>query len=198
MNEKEIIDNFERYKKFLLRVSDRREQLEEFLDKWGDRIATSPGHDRSNRHAACAGGLVRRSLQTLTNARELSKLSAFADKEIDTDSVIITSLLYDIGRFGDDSGDYYIPQTSSWHIEKGNLYTYNPNIKRMSHTHRGLYFLQAAGIYLTQDEWITILTQPGQHDDVKFYEGFETPLASLLHTAIRMTNMQDFSGPENN
>jgi hypothetical protein len=198
MSESEILSNFEKFKKLLLRVESRKEQLSAFLEKYGERIATSPGHDRNNRHAACPGGLIKRNLQTFSNARELSKMTAFADKEIDLDSVIITTLLHDIGRMGDDTGDYYVAQTSSWHLEKGNYYTYNPNIMRMTHPHRGLYLLQAEGIPLTQDEWIAIMSQPTQHDDAKFYVGFESPLASLLHTSIRMTNMLDFCGPENN
>lgn len=197
MTEEEIVSNFEKFKKILLRVSGRRDSIEKFLAKYEDRIATAPGHDRSNRHAGQPGGFVKRSLTTLTVARDLCSISAFADKNLDIDSVIVVSLLHDIGRIGDDSGDYYVPQTSSWHVEKGNLYTYNPNIRRMTHPHRGLYLLQAEGISLTQDEWIAIATQSGSGEENKFYTGLDIALASLLQTSVRITSMLDYSGPEN-
>lgn len=196
MSESEIIENYEKYRKLLLKVSSRREQIERFLEKYGDRIATAPGHDRASRHAAAPGGLVKRCLTTLTNARDLASMRAFSDKEIDIESIIVVSLLHDIGRIGDDVGDFYVPQTSSWHIERGNLYTFNPDIRRMTHTHRGLYFLQSEGIPLLQEEWMAIISQPSAHDDGKFYLGHETPLMALLHAAIRMTGMLDIAGPE--
>jgi hypothetical protein len=198
MSESEILENFEKFKKILMKVDDRRDSLESFLEKYGDRIATAPGHDRNNKHAAAPGGLVKRSLQTFLNARELCKLPAFAEKEIEIESIIVASLLYDIGRIGDDVGDYYMPQTSSWHAERGNLYVYNPEIRRMTHPHRGLYLLQAEGVRLSQDEWMAIVSQPGPYEDGKFYLGHETPLMSLLHAAIKIVGMQDSCGPENN
>lgn len=198
VSENEIIENFEKFKKILLKVVERRESLEHFVEKYGDRIATAPGHDRNNRRSAEPGGLVRRALQTLSNARELAKMPAFSEKEISIDSVIITSLLHDIGRIGDDTGDFYLPQTSSWHIERGNLYTYNPELKRMTHPHRGLYLLQAEGIQLTQDEWMAIVSQSNAYEESKFYVGNESPLMSLLHSAIKITSMTDVCGPDNN
>lgn len=192
----EIVQNFEKFRKILLKVESRKEPLEAFLDKYSDRIATSPAHDRNNRLSASPGGFVKRSLSTFANARDLSRMPAFAEKEIDIESVIICSLLHDIGRIGDDVGDFYIPQTSSWHIERGNLYTFNPDIKRMMHPHRGLYLLQSEGISLTQDEWIAIASQPHMYEDGKFYNGNEVPLSALLHAAIRLSSMADVCGPE--
>lgn len=198
MSENEIVENFEKFRKILLKAETRKESIERFLEKYADRIATAPGHDRSNRHAAAPGGLVKRSLQTFANARDLCKLPAFADKEISIESIIIVSLLHDIGRIGDDTGDFYMPQTSSWHIERGNLYTHNPEIRRMTHPHRGLYLLQAEGVNLTQDEWMSIVSQPNLYEEGKFYAGNEIPLMALLHTALKITGMQDLCGPENN
>lgn len=192
----EIVQNFEKFRKILLKVESRKAALEAFLDKYSDRIATSPAHDRNNRFSASPGGFVNRSLSTFVNARDLSRMPAFAEKEIDIESVIICSLLHDIGRIGDDVGDFYIPQTSSWHIERGNLYTFNPDIKRMMHPHRGLYLLQSEGIKLTQDEWIAIVSQPHMYEDGKFYNGNEVPLSALLHAAIRLSSMADVCGPE--
>ena len=197
MSESEIILNFEKYRKLLLKVESREPAIEPFLEKYAERIATAPGHDRSNRHAASPGGLVRRSLQTFANARELCKIPSFAEKEIDIESVIVVSLLHDIGRIGDETGDFYVPQTSSWHIERGNLYTHNPDLRRMTHPHRGLYLLQAEGVSLTQDEWMTMISQPNIYEDGKFYSGNDIPLMALLHTALKITGMQDACGPEN-
>jgi len=197
MSESEIISNFEKFSKVLLKVSDRRDSLSKFLEKYGERIATAPAHDKSNRKSASPGGLVKRSLQTLVTARELCGMSAFADKNIDPGSVIIVSLLHDIGRIGDDVGDFYVPQTSSWHVERGNLYTYNQDIKRMTHPHRGLYLIQREGINLTQDEWMAIVSQSNAYEESKFYAGNESSLMTLLHTAIKITSIVDLCGQDN-
>lgn len=197
MNDNEIIENFEKFRKLLLRVSDRRDVLEKFLEKYADRIATAPAHDRNNRLSAAPGGLVRRALNTLAAARDLSKMPAFAEKEINAESIIIVSLLHDIGRIGDATGDYYLPQTSSWHIERGNLYTYNPEIKRMTHPHRGLCLIQSEGIVLTQDEWMAIVSQSNAYEESKFYIGNESPVMTLLHTSIKISSMLDLCGQEN-
>jgi len=197
MNDNEIIENFEKFRKLLLRVSDRREALEKFLEKYADRIAVAPGHDRNNRLSAAPGGLVRRSLNTLAVARDLSKMAAFAEKEISAESIIIVSLLHDIGRVGDATGDYYLPQTSSWHIERGSLYVFNPDIKRMTHPHRGLCFLQSEGVILTQDEWMAIVSQSNAYEESKFYIGNESPVMTLLHTSIKISSMLDLCGQEN-
>lgn len=196
MSESELLANFEKFCKVLSKVEDkeRAESIERFLSEYGDRIATAPGHDRNDRHSASPGGLVKRALDTLKAAREVSRLSSFADSDISLDSIIITCLLHDIGRIGDENGDYYIPQKSDWHREKGNLYTYNPEIRRMTHVHRGLCLLQHSGIRLTQDEWLTIATQTGgAHEENRFYNGYESPLAILLQTAIKLASIQDLS-----
>lgn len=198
MRESEIIENFEKFRKILLKVTDRRASIEKFLDKHGDRIATAPGHDRNNKRSSVPGGLVKRSLQTFANARELCNMAAFSDSDISIESVIVVSLLHDIGRIGDETGDFFLPQTSSWHIERGINYVYNPDIKRMTHTHRGLYMLQSSGVTLTQEEWMSIVAQSSAYDENKFYVGNETPLMTLLQTAIRITSMQDVCGPSDN
>ena len=69
----------------------------------------------------------------------------------------------------------------------------------MSQVHRGLYLLQSEGIILTQDEWIAILTHQGpSSDENKFYINFEPKLAILLQMAVKLAQMQDFQGTENN
>jgi hypothetical protein len=200
VSETEILANFEKYCKILSKVEDpeRAAAIKKLLDEQGDRIATTPGHDRSDRHSATPGGMVKRALDTLRNAKEIINMRAFSGAGISLDSIIITCLLHDIGRIGDENGDYYVPQQSSWHREKGNYYTYNPNIRRMTHPHRGLYILQSYGVSLTQDEWTAIATQMGgNHEENRFYNGFETPLSTLLQMAIKLSSMQDFCGPEN-
>jgi hypothetical protein len=199
VSESEILANFEKYCKILSKVEgERAAAIKKFLDENGDRIATAPGHDRHDRHSAAPGGMVKRALDTLKNAREIVGMRAFTETSVTLDSLIVVCLLHDIGRIGDENGDYYLPQTSSWHLEKGNYYTYNPKIRRMTHPHRGLYLLQKSGIYLSQDEWTAIATQTGgSHEENRFYNGYETPLAALLQMAIKLSSMQDFCGPEN-
>jgi hypothetical protein len=62
----------------------------------------------------------------------------------------------------------------------------------MTHPHRTLYILQNAGITLSLDEWIAILTQNGTaSEENRFYQGCENNLAVILQSAIRLAVMKE-------
>ncbi len=187
--EEKIIKNFEVYQKLLSKVGDRSDAISQFLDRHSDRIATCPSHNLSKRSTASPGGLIEHSLTTLKIAR---KLVESTQTTISPESLTIVCLLHEIGKIGSEDKDYFQPQTSSWHQERGQVYTYNPDLPKMTHPHRSLYLLQNAGITLTLDEWIAILTQNGNaSEENRFYQGCENNLAVILQSAIRLAVMKE-------
>lgn len=187
--EEKIIKNFEMFQKLLSKVGDRSEVIAAFLEKYGERIAVCPSHNVSKRATAAPGGLVEHSLNTFKIARKLVEATA---TEIDPASLAIVCLLHEVGKIGDEERDYFIPQNSDWHRERGNVYTYNPDLPKMTHAHRTLYILQESGIKLTLDEWIAILTQHGTaSEENRFYQGCENNLAVILQSAVRMSVMKE-------
>lgn len=187
--EEKIIKNFEVFQKLLSKVGDRSTAIAAFLEKYGERIAVCPSHGVSKRSTSAPGGLVEHSLNTFKIARKLVEAAGVG---IDPESLAIVCLLHEVGKIGDDEFDYFIPQNSDWHRERGNVYTYNPELPKMTHTHRTLYILQRSGINLLLDEWIAILTQHGSaSEENRFYQGCENNLAVILQSAVRIAVMKE-------
>jgi len=187
--EEKIIKNFEVFQKLLSKVGDRSTAIAAFLEKYGERIAVCPSHGVSKRSTSAPGGLVEHSLNTFKIARKLVEAAGVG---IDPESLAIVCLLHEVGKIGDDEFDYFIPQNSDWHRERGNVYTYNPELPKMTHTHRTLYILQRSGINLSLDEWIAILTQHGSaSEENRFYQGCENNLAVILQSAVRIAVMKE-------
>jgi hypothetical protein len=184
-----VISNFETFQKILSKTGDRSAALERFLETYGERIAVCPSHNLSKRSTSSAGGLVEHALQTFRIARKLVEATGV---QVSPESLAIVCLLHEVGKIGDESRDYFVPQTSSWHVERGQVYTYNPDIPKMTHPHRTLYLLQTSGVHLTLDEWIAILVQSGtSSEENRFYAGCENNLAVVLQSAIRMAVMKE-------
>lgn len=188
MQEK-IISNFELFQKILTKTGSRADSIGEFITKHGERIAVCPSHNLAKRSTSAPGGLVEHALNTFKIARKLVEASGV---DINQESLAITCLLHEIGKIGDDTNDYFVSQDSSWHRERGQVYTYNPDIPKMTHPHRTLFLLQSNGVHLSLDEWIAILTQHGTaSDENRFYAGCENNLAVILQSAIRISVMKE-------
>jgi hypothetical protein len=187
--EEKIISNFQMFQKILLKAGDRAANISKFLDTCGERIAVCPSHNLVKRSTSAPGGLVEHALNTFKIARKLVEASGVS---VNPESLAIVCLLHEIGKIGDNEKDYFIAQDSSWHRERGQVYTYNPDLPKMTHAHRTLFLLQANGINLDMDEWIAILTQQGTaSEENRFYSGCENNLAVILQTAIRMAVMKE-------
>jgi hypothetical protein len=188
MQEK-IISNFELFQKILTKTGDRSQSIENFIENFGERIATCPSHNLVKRTTSSPGGLVEHALTTFKIARKLVETSGI---NINQESLAIVCLLHEIGKIGDEEKDYFVAQDSSWHRERGQVYTYNPDLPKMTHAHRTLYLLQTNGIKLTMDEWIAILTQHGTaSEENRFYSGCENNLAVVLQSAVRLAVMKE-------
>jgi hypothetical protein len=189
MQEK-IISNFEVFQKILkTKTGARAPALGKFLDQFGERIVVCPSHNLVKRSTAAPGGLVEHALNTYKIARKIVEAS---DTSVDAESLVIVCLLHEIGKIGDNEKDYFVSQDSSWHRERGQIYTYNPDLPKMTHAHRTLFMLQANGIMLSMDEWIAILTQAGtSSEENRFYAGCENNLAIVLQSASRLAVMKE-------
>lgn len=188
MQEK-VISNFETFQKILNKVGSRAPEISAFLDKFGERIAICPSHNLVKRSTSAPGGLVEHALSTFKIARKLVETSGI---EVNPESLAIVCLLHEVGKIGDEDKDYFVSQDSNWHRERGQVYTYNPDLPKMTHAHRTLYILQSSGIRLSMDEWIAILTQAGtSSEENRFYSGCENNLAVILQSATRLAVMKE-------
>lgn len=183
MNVENLEENWEIFRKLSLKVgSGREEAITKLLDDCDQQILETPYRDRNDWLTSCPGGLVFHSLLTLKHAKGILK---GVEWQIDPGSVALVCLFHDIGKIGVPKGpSYFLPQESSWHLERGQNYTYNPTIQKMTHPHRSLCTLQSYGVRLTDEEFVAILTAGGPGlDENRFYHGGETKLSTLLTVA---------------
>lgn len=188
----QIKDNFDKFRGFIENLGDRAENALALVDHLGERLALCPASARKEYHLAIPGGLVDHSLRVMHNAMKISK-SFFTSSNISTESIVLASLLHDIGKCGSEDHDNYLPQESEWHREKcGEFYVTNKEIPFMPHSHRSVYLLQKFNVNLTQDEYVAILTHDGMSlDQNKAYNMKQPILAVIVSMADMIATMQE-------
>jgi hypothetical protein len=111
------------------------------------------------------------------------------------------ALLHDLGKMGQQEGEYYQPNDSQWHVDKlGMIYKFNTDIPAMKVPERSLFILQEIGCKVTQNEFITIKIHDGLYDESnKFYfmsgqkeTRLRTHLPLLMHQADHMAAQIEF------
>ena len=149
----------------------------------GMSFYTSPASSREEYHSCYPGGLMTHSLNVV---RYLLKLNEI-DSSYDRKTLIFVGLFHDIGKTGDCNVDYYLPNNSAWHRERGILYEINKECKYMLTSDRGLFIMQNHGIKLSYDEFMAIKLNDGMYDDANRSYGMNEPkLALLTHWADMM------------
>lgn len=146
----------------------------------------------STQHHLCRkGGLAEHSLNVLEVAFDLSNtLCDIVPKE----SIIIVSLLHDIGKMGQFNKPNYVPNMLKGRATKANPnpepyqsdtkpYISNPELMYVDHEVRALSIISKY-IDLTEEEQQAILWHNGLYGPFKYeIQGKETPLYMILHWA---------------
>lgn len=142
-------------------------------------------------HLSKEGGLAEHSLNVLEVAEELRDDLAF---NLPRESVIICSLLHDIGKMGQYNKPNYVPNMLKGRATKANTnpepyqsttkpYISNPDLFNVPHEVRSIVIISKF-IELTEEEQFAILYHNGMYGDLKYQlNGKETSLYMLLHFA---------------
>ena len=188
LSEEQLIQNYEKYKSLLLQTGDHRSaQLEALIDHFGNRFVLCPASSKKQLHAAYPGGLIDHSLRVLKNATRMIKVAQDVYGDIPDESVVFAALFHDLGKTGDGVVDYYVPNKSDWHRERGILYEINKECRFMQTSERGLFILQNYGITMSYDEYLAIRLNDGMYDQTNAaYRMNEPKLALLTHWADMM------------
>ena len=175
-----IESNWETFDKLCRRLSDHN--LNNLLDKLGERMVMCPASSRLDQYSAYPGGLIEHSLAVAGTLRGINDSQSLG---LEVAAILKVSLLHDLGKIGDNKRELFIEQDSDWHRDKlGQMYKYNENLQKMSVSHRTLFLLQSFGVALTCDEWIAIQLAQGSHfEENRFYVGSEPTLALALQQA---------------
>lgn len=146
----------------------------------------------STQHHLCKeGGLAEHSLNVFETMEKLSEAigTEVRDNKL-FDSIIICSLLHDIGKCGRYGKPYYIENYLTKKDKEGNPirseakpYVTNPDLLNVPHEIRSVSIIEKF-IDLTEDEYYAILYHNGLYGDLKYQiSNKETELYMLLHFA---------------
>ena len=152
-----ITANWVLYKNLVSKIEDdeKRDACLSICEKLSDRAPVCPASTKTEYVGCFTGGLVWHSLNVVKMMKELVKLY---NVELSADSIIITGLFHDIGKIGNLEEDYYYPQNSTWHRDKGILFEINSNLSNISVATRSLYWLNQFHCPLSEDEIAAILS----------------------------------------
>ena len=128
----------------------------------------SPASTRLGHHNCFAGGYVDHVIRVIEASLVFEKVwDRFGQKkDYTTEELVFAAINHDLGKLGTNEQPMYLPNDSQWHIEKqGMLYKYNTNITHMRVADRSLFYLQKAGIEVSENEFLTIKLHDGLYEE---------------------------------
>lgn len=198
LTEKQVQENYEYFLEFL-KEKFSGERLKGLLtmyseDNLGLQLATAPASGKKSYHYAHTGGYLQHVMDVELASRGVQKVYTTIKGEIDytEEERIMAALHHDLGKLGDETGAYYLPNTEQWSIDKqGLIFKHNTKAQFWKVADRALYNLQRFGIVLTWKEVLAIKLADGLYDEAaEFYlktydpeKGLKTNLPRIIHVA---------------
>ena len=199
LTEQQILDNWNKLIKLVEDTfeGERKEKLIKMYKHFEDRMVTAPASGKAAYHNAMVGGYVEHVLHVTDCAVQLKKLweSNGANINFTEEELIFAALHHDLGKVGDLTEDYYIPQDSEWHRKnRGEIFKHNPNLQYMTVTDRAIFILNHFQITMSEWEYIGLRLTDGLYEDAnKTYLMSYNPdwslksnIAYILHQADMM------------
>jgi hypothetical protein len=198
--------NWDRYTKVITDSfpKERTDILLPFLSKYQERMMMMPASSKNWYHSAFAGGYTDHVLRVYDCANKLYDIWVEMGGDTSTytrEEMHFAALFHDLGKMGQQEGEFYVPNDSQWHVEKlGQTYKFNTDIPSMKVPERTLFLLQEIGCKVTQNEFITIKIHDGLYDESnKFYlmsgqkeTRLRNHLPLLMHQADHMAAQIEF------
>ena len=148
-----------------------------------ERYVLCPASSRREYYSCFPGGLSYHNLFVRFVMQNLAKVMSYNISEA---NLLKIAFLHEIGKLGTKEHEYYIPQKSDWHREKGMYYEINPDIQYMKVSQRSLFLINQYDIPLSEQEYLAILLHDGQSDSCNSSYKFKEPtLVLLLQNAVQ-------------
>lgn len=174
--------------------SPRKKKLIEFYKHREITLATSPASTKLHHHNCFAGGYIEHVNRVVDLALVLDRVwDKFGQaKDYTEDELVFCAINHDLGKLGTDEQPFYLPNDSSWHVEKqGAHFKYNPALDHMRISDRSLFYLQQAGISMNEKEYLAIKVHDGLYEEANksylmpYGHEFEikSNLSHILHQA---------------
>lgn len=199
LTEEQILKNWNKLIKLIEDTfeGERKDKLLEMYKYFEDRMSVAPASGKAAYHNAMVGGYVEHVLHVTDCAVKIKNLweSERAMINFTEEELIFAALHHDLGKVGDLTEDYYIPQDSEWHRKnRGEIFKHNPNLQYMTVTDRAIFILNHFGIKMSEWEYIGLRLTDGLYEDAnKTYLMSYNPdwslksnIAYILHQADMM------------
>ena len=178
----------------------RKQALIDLYEKLSERVLTAPASSHSARHNCFPGGyidhvnrVVKVALKLYDTWKELgSNTSNFTKEEL-----VFAAINHDLGKIGSMTDEYYIPNDSKWHVERGQIYKINPVLQFMKVPDRSVFLLHQNNIAVSENEYLAIKLHDGLYS--KGNESYlmagqpefslKTDLPILLHHADHLATL---------
>jgi hypothetical protein len=201
LSAEQMIQNLERFYQLIdehIPVT-RANQLKTFYKSIEETLTMSPASSKASNHNCFAGGYLDHVIRVTEGALVLQKVwDKFGqNKSYTTEELVFSAINHDLGKLGTNDNPIYVPNDSQWHIEKqGAYYKYNTDVTYMRIADRSLFYLQQAGIPVTENEFIAIKIHDGLYEEANksYYMSFSpdnrlrSNLAYILHQADLMAS----------
>jgi len=170
LSHEEMMENLNKFYSLIDKyiTGDRKSKLKALYESISSTLVMSPASNKLDSYNCFAGGYIDHVIAVTESALIVEKVwDKFGQKKnYTTEELVFSAINHDLGKLGTNSEPYYIPNDSQWHVEKqGILYKYNGNMTHMKISERSLFYLQKAGIPITENEFISIKTNAGLYDE---------------------------------
>ena len=176
---------------------DRLRKLKTMYTYFEDRMCMAPASAKEHYHNAHVGGYVEHVLHVIDCALQINNLWKNNGATIDftDEELIFAAMHHDLGKVGDLTGDYYIPQDSDWHRKnQGAIFKHNGDLHFMTVTDRAVFLLQHFKIPMTELEYLGLRLTDGMYEEANknYYVSYQperqlkSNIAYILHQADSM------------
>lgn len=200
LTEQELLQNLEKFYTYIDNyiTGDRAQKLKKFYADREETLVTSPASSKLSHHNCFVGGYIDHVLRVTESALIIDRLwdKMGQIKNYSLEELVFSALNHDLGKLGTNDQPFYLPNDSQWHIDKqGAYYKYNPSMTHMRIADRSLFYLQEAGIPVSENEYLSIKLHDGLYEEANkaYYMPYgtefsiKTNLVFILHQADLMS-----------
>lgn len=177
---------------------ERGKKLTAFYKSIEETLTMSPASSKLEHHNCFPGGYLDHVLRVVEGALILNKVwDRFGQKKsYSSEELVFSAINHDLGKLGTNEQPFYVPNDDQWQVDKrGIMYKFNYD-NHMRVADRSLFFLQKAGIDMSEAEYIAIKIHDGLYEEAnKPYlltfspeAHLKTMLPHVLHQADLMAS----------
>jgi hypothetical protein len=195
----QMVDNVNKFYEYIDKyiTGTRKDQLKKFYNSLEQTLAESPASSKDSHHNCFPGGYLDHVLRVTDMALYIDRVwDKFNQKKNYTiEELVFSCLNHDLGKLGTNAEPFYIPNDSDWHIKnQGAHYKYNNKMTHMRIADRSLYYLQQAGVSVSENEFLTIKLHDGLYEESnKAYYITYSPDAELKTNLPHIVHQADLA-----